>query len=135
MTATPTLPDPAMKPARTRAPRKAPFISAEEFARKAGADAVATYQPTAEWERKPATRQQLAALKRAGVDPATVTGRGHAKELLGVAFEMDTANRASAAQRVLLAWFGPPCPEQATVAEFHQWVGQRKNLPEIGGAR
>lgn len=106
-----------------KANRRAELISAEEFATRHNAAGVATYLATADWERGPITPKQQKALRRAGLDVATVENRGHAKRILDVVFANDSLSICSTAQRQLLRRFGHPHADHASLAEFRSFMG------------
>lgn len=115
--------------------KKSKHISAEEFALKHQALAVAEYEPTMAWERAEVTKPQLSALKRFGIDPTTVLGKGHASQLIGLAHHHAPLLMASDGQRSMMAkmrWRssdGMRGPEQATrhdAVKFFQELNKRK---------
>jgi superfamily II DNA or RNA helicase len=106
-----------------KASRREELISADDFATRHNAAGVATYQPTADWERQPVTPKQAKGLKRAGVDVATVENRGHAKKILDVVFANDALSICSTAQRQLLLRFGHPHADTASLSEFRAFMG------------
>ncbi len=79
--------------------RKAKFISAEEFALKHHSLAIAEFEPTMGWHSSPLTEKQLEWVEKAGVDPQTVKGRGHASQILDVFFKSRDNEPASSKQR------------------------------------
>ncbi len=67
--------------------REAETMSAEEFALNRGDFGLATYEPTMRWEMAAVSENQAKHLKRARIDPASVSGFGHASKLLDVVFQ------------------------------------------------
>ena len=109
--------------------RKAKTITAEEFAIRHNAVALATYEPVMPWEMQPVTERQAAALKRARVELETVTGKGHASQLLAVHFREMKIVAASPAQKSLMRRMGHPHPEIATADDarrFFSTLRQKK---------
>jgi len=97
--------------------KKAKYISAEEFALTHHSMAVAEYEPTMKWETKALTPKQIAALKRAKVDPSTVKGRGHAMQLLNLFFKNQKLKLATEKQRAMMRRMGHPDAANATAAQ------------------
>jgi len=111
-----------LKKLQEMATRKGKYITAEEFALKHHELAVAEYEPVMAWETKLITEKQAFVLKRAGIDPATVRGRGHASKLLDIHFRGQTLTLASPAQRELLSRLGHPSPDTASIVEFRKFM-------------
>jgi superfamily II DNA or RNA helicase len=107
-----------------QANKKAKFISAEAFALRNNSLSVAEYEPTMEWEAKPASEKQIKYLEKAGIDTSTVRGKGHASQLLGLYFHNKPVQMASPKQRAMLdrmRWRsadGMRGPSQATASDF-----------------
>lgn len=97
--------------------RKAEFISAEEFAAKHHLLALAEYEPTMRWESQKISDKQANVLRRAKIDPSTVSGRGHASKIIDVIFSQAKVTLATTAQRAFMAKRGHPSPETATQDE------------------
>lgn len=112
---------------KEHAKNKATYISAEEFAIKHSALAVAEYEPTMKWESQEMSEKQLKVLKRAKIDPETVKGRGHASKLIDLIFSQQKVTLASAAQMAMMARMGHPSPNTATQDEARRFfAGLRK---------
>jgi len=107
---------------RKQVGKRGKYITAEEFALRHHELAIAEYEPALPWEHKPPTERQAFALKRAGVDPASVRGRGHASKILDIHFKGQALTLASPAQRKLLARFGHPSPDVASVVDFRKFM-------------
>lgn len=84
--------------------RKAKFISAEQFALQHKHMEVAEFEPTMKWHDEPATEKQREWIEKAGVDPDTVNGKGHASAVLGVYFEWKKHQPASDKVKKLMRW-------------------------------
>jgi superfamily II DNA/RNA helicase len=116
--------------------RKAKHISAEEFAIKHKSLAIAEYEPAMPWESQPASDKQVAALKRFGIDPATVKGKGHASQLISLAHYVTPVEYVTPKQAALLRRFGWSSedgmrgPDQATRREFGRFMGMRAKQKE-----
>lgn len=108
------------------ATRRGRYITAEEFALRHHELAVAEFEPSLPWETKPLTDKQAFALKRAGVDPETVRGRGHASKLLDIHFRGQALTLASEPQRKMLAKYGHPSPETASIVEFRKFMKEMR---------
>lgn len=79
--------------------RKAKFISAEEFAVSHHVLAIAEFEPTMKWHSDGVTDAQAKYIERAGVDVATVKGKGQASLLLDTIFRERGAQPASHKQK------------------------------------
>lgn len=78
-----------------QAKKKAKYISAEAFAANHNDLALAEYEPTMRWESEAISDKQRFHLKRQGIDPDTVKGKGHASRLLSLAFANQKLQLAS----------------------------------------
>lgn len=78
-----------------QAKKKAKYISAESFAANHNDLALAEYEPTMKWESEAISDKQRMHLKRQGIDPDTVKGKGHASRLLSLAFANQKLQLAS----------------------------------------
>jgi superfamily II DNA or RNA helicase len=104
------------------------FISAEEFALQHHRMDVAEFEPVVGWHSLPVTDPQARALRRAKIDPETVSGRGHASALLNVHFQTQTITLASPRQRQKMRQMGYENADQATEAEARRFfAGLRGN--------
>lgn len=101
-------------------------ISAEEFALQHHNTALAEYEPEFPWERLPATPKQVAALKRASIDPATVHGKGHAAKLIGLLHEKAAVTLATPAQRALMQRLGFDGASMATADQARKFFATMK---------
>ncbi len=88
---------------RTQARKQARRIDPLAFALSIDAADLGDYEPVMPWESAPATRKQLDAIARFGLDPDRVTCRGHAKLILDKLIGRSRAGLASAQQIRLLA--------------------------------
>lgn len=78
-----------------QAKKKAKYISAESFAANHNDLALVEYEPTMKWESEAISDKQRMHLKRQGIDPDTVKGKGHASRLLSLAFANQKLQLAS----------------------------------------
>jgi len=78
-----------------QAKKKAKYVSAEMFAAQHNDMALAEYEPTMKWEGEAISDKQRWHLKRNGIDPDTVKGKGHASRLLSLAFSNQKLQLAS----------------------------------------
>ena len=106
--------------------KKGQLFDAVEWSVAHGDMETAEYVPTMKWESKEITPQQLKALKRARIDPATVTGRGHASALLSTYFATKPLVLASPAQREIMKRAGCPNADTATDAEAREFFANRR---------
>lgn len=79
--------------------RKAKFISAEEFAIQHHQLEIAEFQPTMKWHADKLTPKQAEWIEKAGVDPESVRGKGHASAILDVYFKEKGKEPATSGQR------------------------------------
>lgn len=100
--------------------KKSKFVDAATFALRHKSLIVAEYEPTMAWERAEPSPKQIGALKRFGIDPATVHGKGHASQLIGLAHHHAPLLLATPGQMATMArmrWRsadGTRGPQQAT---------------------
>jgi superfamily II DNA or RNA helicase len=104
--------------------KKAKHISAEEWCMSHGAADIADYEPSMKWESQPMTEKQAKCLKRAGIDLATVSGKGHAIKLLDKVFGGMKLTAASDAQKQLMKRAGNPNWQTATAEDARQFFNQ-----------
>jgi type I site-specific restriction endonuclease len=106
------------------AKNKPTFISAEEFAMRHNSLAAAEYEPTMPWHSFDITDPQRKRLKSLKVDLATVKGRGHASELIGLHYSVPQP--ATPRQKGLLRHMGCPNWQTATAREAQRFFAQMK---------
>jgi superfamily II DNA or RNA helicase len=107
--------------------KKAKHLSAEEFALLHHRLDTAEYEPTMRWECEPITEKQAKYLRQAGIDLATVSGKGHASKLLDIHFGSKKLTLATQAQRAFMRRNGHPSPDSATADEARKFfAGLRK---------
>ena len=80
---------------------------------------LATYEPTFDWERVPATEKQLKTLEKFGVDIDFVETKGLASKLLDMCFKRSEQNLATLPQVKLLRRYG--------FVNVNQWKMQTAN--------
>jgi hypothetical protein len=100
--------------------KKGKLIDAMEWCLKMAPD-LADYEPVMKWESHNITEKQAKVLKRAGVDPRSVTGKGQASKLIDVIFSNQKLTLASDAQRRLMQRMGNPNWEGATADDARQF--------------
>lgn len=88
------------------ADRKARFISAEQFAIEHHQLEIAEYEPAMKWEREPISDKQLPWIEKAGVNPDTIKGKGHASKILDVYFKELGKQPASSKQKWVMRQSG-----------------------------
>lgn len=103
--------------------KKGKLIDAMEYAMREGKADLVDYEPVMKWESHPVTEPQARALKRNGIDPASVTGKGHAMRLLDVAFGKQKLILASEGQRRVMRRMGCENWENATQEEARRFFG------------
>lgn len=110
-----------------KAHRKAKTISAEEWALGRQKHDLINYEPVMRWEFDPVTEKQAKVLTRAGIDLATVKGKGHASQIINILFgKANGVQLASPAQRAIMRRFGHPNPDLATEAEAKSFFASRR---------
>lgn len=77
------------------AKRKAMFIDARQLGVLLHQPDLDDYEPVFGWEKKGISEKQASILERNGVDPSTVTSRGHASKILDEIFTRKSDGRAS----------------------------------------
>ena len=107
--------------------KQARTISAAEFALRHKHLDVAEYEPTMAWERQEPSEKQLKYIKQAGIDVATVRGKGHASKLLSIHFGNRPINLASEGQRALMQRMGHPNAANATAGEARTFFAGLRN--------
>lgn len=75
--------------------KKSKTITAEEFALLHHSPELADYEPVMAWESSAVSDRQAKYLKRAKIDMATVSGRGHASKILDIVFKSTGPRLAS----------------------------------------
>lgn len=120
--------------------RKSKLMSAEEFAFNHGKSDVCDYEPVMQWEQAAASPKQLEVLRKAKIDPATVTCRGHASQLIDIYFK-NLKPRLAAPKAVALMRRMPGLCAQlginvdgATAAQagrFLKALSERRKQPEM----
>lgn len=85
----------------------------------------ADYFPVMEWEGLPVTDKQKSALFKFGIDPGTVTCKGHANAILGTAYSRSKMGLASPKQVDWLRKLGHPNPESATRKEASDFMDEK----------
>jgi len=100
--------------------KKSKYISAEEFALQQHRLDLAEYQPVMGWEFEAVTDAQARALKGAKIDPATVTCKGQASRILGLA----SGQPASQKQKAIMSRMGYPNAYTATAGEARQFFAK-----------
>jgi len=113
--------------------KKAKTITAEEFALNHGSMSAAEYEPTMPWESQPVSEKHAKALKRAGIDVATVKGKGHATKLLGLHFASQALTPASQAQKFKMRQMGCSFWQTATAADARRWFAELRNRNQQKG--
>lgn len=122
------------------ASRQAKYISAEEFAVRHHALAIAEFEPTMKWHRDPVTDKQAAILEKAGINVDTVHGKGHASKILDTYFQWKGKQPATSKQKWVMrsrGWVskdGLRTAESATSSEAREFFasmnsGKQNNQP------
>jgi len=106
--------------------RKGMTLSAEDWCLANGRYDIADYEPVMKWESGPPTEKQLAMLKRAKVDPASVTSKGMAAKIISAFLAQKKLVLASPKERAFaMKFLGAEPPDNFTRAEFRKLMAQR----------
>jgi hypothetical protein len=79
------------------------------------------------WEERAISEKQLSVLKRAGINPETVHGTGHASKLIGLYFAQQNSQPASEAQKKIMRRMRYPNAESATAEEARKFFARLNN--------
>lgn len=82
----------------------------------------ADYEPTVAWEFEPVSDGQRAMLEKVGIDPDSITCRGHASKIIDRIISRRKMNLASAKQLALLKRLGHPEPESVSFKDASVWI-------------
>jgi superfamily II DNA or RNA helicase len=107
--------------------KKTKHIDAMEWCMQMGQPDLADYEPVMQWESSPMTEKQSKLLKRAGIDVATISGRGHASKLIDVYFKNQKVTLASEGQRKIMQRMGHPDWEKATADQARKFFASIRN--------
>lgn len=102
--------------------KKGETIDAEAWCLKMNAKELVDYEPVMSWEHAQVGPEQSAALVRAGIDPASVRGKGHAAKLLDAYVRTQRLQLASPKVRALMKRMGAPNADAATVPEGRRFM-------------
>lgn len=111
--------------------RQSRYMSAEDYAASHGGMDIADYEPTMKWEQEPASAKQLAMLKRNGIDISTVSGKGHASQLISLIVRGEKLVMATPAQRATMKRMGAPFADRATAQEARQFFATKNKKKEV----
>lgn len=103
------------------------LLDAMEFCRELGDTEAAEFQPKSPWQRKPITDKQRDILKRAGVNPNSVSGKGHAMKVIDAYFKQQNAQPASPKQIAAMKRAGVKDADQATKGEAKAFFAARNH--------
>jgi superfamily II DNA or RNA helicase len=110
---------------REVAKRKSRTIDALDFALAVNDERLANYEPEMGWERMPPTDRQLAAIERAGFDPADFECKGRASMLLDTLFRRRDLGLATPKQVRLLIKLHHPEPWNASFEDASAFIDRR----------
>lgn len=86
--------------------KRAMILDARQFGAVMHQPELMDYEPRARWEQAPMTEKQAKALAGFGVDPKTVSGKGHASHLLNFLFSRMKTGACTVKQVLMLNEFG-----------------------------
>lgn len=107
------------------AKRKARTVDAISFALAIDNEKLANYEPEMQWEKSAPSERQLAAIERAGFDPAEITCKGQASVLLDALFRRRDMQLATPKQVQWLIKFKHPEPWSVSFAEASEFLDRR----------
>jgi superfamily II DNA or RNA helicase len=113
------------KELEAKARRAERTVDVMEYALDTKDVSMADFEPTADWETRPASPKQLALLKAFGIDPKSITCAGHAKAIIGKYLYRKKLGLASPKQLALLRKMKHPSPHSATEKEASTWLDKR----------
>lgn len=105
--------------------RKSKTLDAMDFMLSLHDVDLADWKPTMPWHEKETTEGQVKALKGFGIDPETISGRGHASAILDKIFARSKMGMASPKQVYWLRRLGFPNAEQATREQAGAYLDKR----------
>lgn len=101
--------------------KKGKTVDAMEWCLKMGAHDLIDYEPSMGWEFKAVSDKQRHILKRAGIDPSTVKGNGHAQRLINQYFNYQNSKPASDAQKLKMKQLGRENWQTATAEDARKF--------------
>lgn len=110
---------------KASAKRNARTMDAIELALTLDDDTLAEYEPEMKWEADPATQKQLETLEKFGINPESVTCKGHAAKIMDRVFARMDMKLASVKQMKWLRKFGHVSPHTVTFAEASAILNER----------
>lgn len=110
-----------------KARRKSKLVDALEYSLDIGEMALAEYEPSMPWESDPPTARQLEILSKIGIEPASITTKGHAAKLMNAVFFRTKMKLATAKQVFWLRKMGHPSPSTASESEASAFLDKKWN--------
>jgi len=110
--------------------RKGRTMSIEEIAVKLHIPDLADFEPTMRWHEKKPTEKQLETMEKAGIDPSTVTSRGHASKLMDEMAKRRERGLCTFKQMRMLERFGVKDAEHIKFAEASAMLDERLKKKE-----
>jgi len=107
------------------AKRNARTIDAVELALTLDDETLAEYEPLMKWHADPPTDKQLASLEKFGINPETVTCKGHAAAIMDRVFARMDLKLASVKQIKWLNRFHHPNPHTVTFDEASEFLDKK----------
>lgn len=106
----------------SKAKRKSKLIDALEYSLDIEEVALAEFEPTMPWEFEPPTPRQLELLAKVGLDPTSITSKGHAAKLMAAVFFRTKLKLATAKQLYWLRKMKHPSPNTLSEREASAWL-------------
>lgn len=122
------------KKMRQSAKRNARTMDAIELALTLDDETLAEYEPEMKWQADPATEKQLAVLEKFGINPESITCKGHAGAVMDRVFARADMKLATVKQMKWLKKFGHPSPHTATFEEATGYLDEHFNKPKAKSA-
>ena len=105
--------------------RNARTMDAIELALTLDDDALAEYEPEMKWQADPATEKQLVVLEKFGINPESITCKGHAGAVMERVFARADMKLATVKQMKWLKKFGHPSPHTCTFADATGYLDEK----------
>lgn len=116
---------------KANAGRERKLIDAVDFFTSLHDVTDAEYEPTMPWEYDPPSDKQLQSIARMGINPESISCKGHASRILDRVFTRRKLNLATPKQVAYLKKMGHPSPENATFDEAKAFLDSMFNRPKF----
>lgn len=113
------------KKMRQSAKRNARTMDAIELALTLDDDTLAEYEPEMKWQADPASERQLEVLEKFGINPESITCKGHAGAIMDRVFARADMKLATVKQMKWLKKFGHPSPHTCTFQDATGFLDEK----------